>query len=104
MSQVIEVRLISEVDGEKLTDQITLATSHQEAVELALHYWSGGRAVMKGMNESEGFEQGKWDHRGSCFVYKYQVNLEGRDEKPGVPSDWGVIAVLFAQYKEKKSA
>lgn len=102
MAQVIEVRLLSEVDGSHLTDMFTQASSHEEAVRLALNAWSGGRSVMKGMHKAEGVEQGKWDRRGPCFTYQYQVDLEGKDKNDGSTFDWGVVAVLFAQYKEEK--
>jgi len=96
MAQVIEVRLVNPVSGESLCDRFTQASSHREAVEVALNAWSGGVGVMKGMNKFEGFEQGKWDGSGPCFIYKYIVTLED-DEY-----DREVAALLFAQYKEKE--
>lgn len=96
MKQVIEVRLVNPETGENVFESaFTQASSHRDAMELALDSWSGGAGVIKEMGKWEGFEQGKWDHQGPCFKYYYHVVL-GEEEY-----DRSAMAILFAQYKEK---
>lgn len=94
MSQVIEVRFQNPANGEVLHDDMTLASSHEEAIKLALDNWSGGTGVIKEICKWEGVEQGKYQNPPS-WRYIYYVALEEEEY------DRAMMAVLFAQYKEK---
>ncbi len=96
MSQVIEVRFIHTTTQEVLTDRMTAASSHREAVELALSAWSGGVGVLVDM---EPVGEGEFLNRSTpCWRYHYICTLQD-DEY-----DREVLAQLFTQYKEKPSA
>lgn len=71
-----------------------LASSHEEAIKLALDNWSGNTGVIKEMCKWEGVEQGKFQNPPS-WRYIYYVALEEEEY------DRAMMAVLFAQYKEK---
>ena len=99
MKQVIEVRLVNPDTGENIFESaFTHASTHRDAVELALDSWSGGTGIIKKMEKWDGFEQGKWDRSGPCFTYYYHVVLAEEEY------DRSAMAVLFAQYREKESA
>jgi hypothetical protein len=100
MAQVIEVRFQNPANGEVLHDDMTLASSHKEAIELALDNWSGRTGKIKEMCKWEGVEQGKFQGPPKsagpcCWRYVYYVALEEEEY------DRSAMAVLFAQYREK---
>jgi hypothetical protein len=103
MKQVIEVRFINPGTREEVFASadnpsggvFTQASSHQEAIELALDNVSSGAGKIIELGKWEGLEQGKWDNRGPCFKYFYHVAVE-EEEYPR-----SMMAVLFAQYKEE---
>ncbi|SRR6266571_9549327 len=94
MAQVIEVRFQNPETGEVLHDEILEAPEHKEAIQFALDNWSGRTGKIIEMCKWEGIEQGKFQLPAS-FRYVYYVALEEEEY------DRAMMAVLFAQYKEK---
>ena len=94
MAQVIEVRFQNPETGEVLHDEILQASEHRDAIQLALSNWSGRTGKIKEMCKWEGVDQGKFQLP-SSYRYVYYVSLEEEEY------DRSMMAVLFAQYKEK---
>lgn len=95
MSQVIEVRFQNPANGEVLYDEFLEAPEHREAIQFALDNWSGRTGKIKEICKWEGVEQGKF--KSPCsWQYVYYVALEEEEY------DRAMMAVLFAQYKQKE--
>lgn len=103
MAQVIEVLFLNDenINGEPLHDGFTKASSHQEAIELALTEWSGGAGVLKRIERDTSIEV---THVGSganrAWKYVYTAVVEG--PVGGDDDNREMTAVLFTQYKEKE--
>lgn len=94
MAQVIEVRFLNPDSQETLHDCMTLASSHEEAIKLALSDFSSGIGVMKEVEllKDNGFFQ---NGSNSCWQYLYSCTIAD-DEY-----DREMLAILFAQYPEE---
>lgn len=94
MAQVIEVRFRNQ-HGETLHDCMTLASSHTDAIALALRDWSAGTASVKEVEliKNHGFIPGPQPH----WQYQYACVFVD-DTADG--SDRALLATLFAQYPE----
>jgi len=98
MGQVIEVRFMNPANMpmEELHDSFTVAKTHEVAINLAMHEWSGGVGVIKS-TERLGDVQYVKAGVNSCWKYVYKCVVED-DEY-----DREMLAVLFAQYKERQA-
>lgn len=97
MSQVIAVHFHDPLTQEKLSNHFTKASSHQEAIELALTSWSGGVGILKEITR-QGMGQQILAGANSCWRYIYSCILEG---PPDDPENREVLAVLFTTYREQ---
>jgi hypothetical protein len=108
MAQVIEVRLVDPQNNEVLADRFTAPSGkydqfdhtalHREAIELALHAWSGGVGVLKSI-EREMDTSGRSAGSGAnfCWYYGYWCAVPDEDSV-----DRAFFAHLFTQYREKE--
>lgn len=99
MAQLIEVRCVNPENIEQvLFDEFTKASSHREAVELALDAFSGGIGRIKSLERLEDVKQGQFIGDPSpCWRYVYRLVLLDEDGVSGREA-W---AALFTQYREK---
>ncbi len=91
--QMIEVRLINPANQDVWCDEFTVASSHRESIDLAMHHFSHGIGIIKSI-EKQG--DAEWVKAGtnSCWLHRYSCIVED-DEY-----DRAIVALLFAQYKE----
>lgn len=103
MPQVIEVRFLHPNTGEELHDCFTKATTHEEAIRLALDDFSGEAGKLKRAPERDPkSEQGAPAGSGANRAWRYVYHCVLED--PENPGGEGLLllTVLFATYKERE--
>ena len=96
MAQVIEVKLINPASQEVIHQAFTIASSHTEAINLAMNAFSGGIGVIKQYDRLDQAET--FVHAGIVSAWRSLYGCVVDDDE----GDRYMLAILYSQYREKK--